>query len=254
MHVHLGLALLLVGASGCRRAQSVPSSERAGSSDAPQATVLPVDHVILAIDSLERGIELLREATGITAAPGGVHPGRGTRNALIGLGAGRYLELLAPNLSDTSATARASAPERGDYFGRLRVLTPVGWAVGARNAAMERARLARQGFPVGALHTGSRTRPDGRRLAWTTFDPWGVEREILPFVIAWDAGSLHPATDAPSGCALVSLAIQAPASTADSLRASFARAGWPVEIRRDTSERLSLDLACKRGRVHFPSK
>src|SRR5436305_7277175 len=123
---------------GCRGAAS---SERA-----IVPSTVPVDHVILAIDSLQRGIELLRNATGVTPIQGGVHPGRGTQNALLGLGQGRYLELIAPNPDDTAASARATAATRGAYFRQFRSLTPIGWAVYCSDFGAECASLCWSGF------------------------------------------------------------------------------------------------------------
>ena len=61
-------------------------------------TVLPpVDHLIWGSRDLEREIERVDEWTGVRPVPGGRHPGEGTRNAIVGLGPGMYLELLGPD-------------------------------------------------------------------------------------------------------------------------------------------------------------
>ncbi len=213
---------------------------------------LPVDHVILAIDSLERGIQLLRAATGVTAISGGVHPGRGTRNALIGLGAGRYLELMAPNPDDTTAAARATASARAAWFARFHTLTPVAWAIRAENVDAERRRLQSRGVPVPALQSGSRRRPDGRELSWSWFYPWGIGGGNLPFVIAWSPASPHPSADAPTGCVLVELRLVSP--TPEPLRKQFADAGWPVAVVASRDDGVQLELRCPRGRVFFPRR
>jgi hypothetical protein len=211
---------------------------------------VPVDHVILSIDSLDRGIDLLRNATGITPIQGGVHPGRGTQNALLGLGQGRYLELIAPNPDDTTASARATATTRRAYYRQFRRLTPVGWAVHVSDIGAERARLVTAGLRPGPITLGSRVMGDRRMLRWQTLNLWGQERGVLPFVIAWDATTPHPSTMAPAGCALSGLQIVSP--NADSLRSALLRAGWPVSVVRGAPEHLELTLTCAGGALHFP--
>jgi hypothetical protein len=227
--------------------EQTPSSKRTMSI----SPAIPFDHVILAVDTLSKGIELLGRVTGVTPIFGGAHPGRGTQNALLSLGEGRYLELMSPNYDDTTATGRVGAAARAKAFSTLAPLTPIGWAVHASDADGERSRLTAGGLFPSDIQPGARQRPDGRLLRWRTFDPWGGrERDILPFAIEWAADSPHPSLDAPSGCELADLQIVSPA--ADSLRRLFAKAEWPVTIRAGTREQLEVTLDCPAGRVRFP--
>jgi hypothetical protein len=143
-----------------------------------------VDHVIIAIDSLERGMEIFRQITGVRPVYGGVHPGRGTRNALVSLGGGRYLEIIAPNPADASP-AGAQAKKNFEIFRRL---TAYGWAMHTTNMDSTVAKLERSGFKELKVVPGSRARPDGKLLKWRTMDPWRVDSSLLPFFHRMEQG------------------------------------------------------------------
>ena len=69
--------------------------------------LLRLDHVVIAVADLERAVGLCSHA-GFTVVPGGRHPGRNTRNALIVFEDGAYLELItytvpSPDERSTSA-------------------------------------------------------------------------------------------------------------------------------------------------------
>jgi hypothetical protein len=221
----------------------------------PPATSPPprfpqIDHVIIAIDNLDRGIELLSQATGVKPAYGGAHPGRRTQNALLSLGHNQYLELIAPNPADTSATARGFRSQLDEHFSKLKTLTPDGWAIRATNADAERARLIATGLKPSAVRPGSRARPGGQLLQWKTFDPWGAENDILPFVIEWAAGTPHPSASAPSGCTLASFVIGT--TSPDSFATLLGKADYRVQIHRSARDQIELILDCPRGRVALP--
>ena len=230
----------MLGPAMCALAACAPPSVR------PTPAPDYFDHVIVAIDSLDRGIALLKELTGIAPVVGGIHPGRGTQNALLSLGAGAYLELLAPNPSDRMGPSAVAS------YAKYRALTPVGWAARTTNADSLRTALLARGERAGEVRPGARALPDGRTLRWRTLAPWPGGREnLLPFFIEWAAAGPHPSADAPAGCTLESMQFIAVAP--DSVRGHLANAGIHVSVTRGTSDRLQIALRCGARIVSLPT-
>lgn len=208
-----------------------------------------VDHIILGINDLQRGIEELERLTGVRAVFGGAHPGRGTQNALISLGEPHYLEILAPNPEEEGSA-------HVDELRKLTSLTPVGWAAQAEDLPALQQTLRGQGIQTGEVQPGARNRPDGSRLAWKTltlgqiFSTSGSSEALLPFFIEWDPTGTHPSATSPGGCRLTGFALEDPAP--DALRKPLQAAGLQVEVREGKEPRIWLSLACPRGNVEFP--
>jgi hypothetical protein len=179
-----------------------------GASFAPISTwgadVPPLlDHFILGCDDLDRGIDFVEKHTGVRAAYGGVHPGRGTRNALLSLGERKYLEIMAPDPAQQAAL----------QISRLRELKEpriVGWAVHPTDVSQLAARLRQAGIAFKEPQPGSRQRPDGKVLHWKSLTLIDDHDGLLPFFIEWSADSLHPSADAPKGCRLEGFAAVTP--------------------------------------------
>ena len=56
-----------------------------------------IDHLVYATPDLDLGIDTIERLLGVRATPGGQHLGAGTRNALVALGPGTYLEIVGPD-------------------------------------------------------------------------------------------------------------------------------------------------------------
>src|ERR1700731_931484 len=157
-----------------------------GEDDPP--TVL--DHILLGCNDLNRGIAFVEEHTGVRAAFGGVHPGRGTRNALLSLGERHYLEIIAPD------PQQAGAPDTRNLR-KLAEPRLVGWAAHPGDISQFAAHLRSAGIDFEGPTPGSRKRPDGRLLQWKTLNLKNNDQGILPFFIEWQADSPHPSTAPP---------------------------------------------------------
>jgi hypothetical protein len=154
-----------------------------------------LDHILLGCNDLDEGIKFIEQRTGVRAAFGGVHPGRGTRNALLSLGERRYLEIIAPD------PEQADIP---DAYGLRRLEEPrlVTWAAHPKEIKSLASRLTQAGIRAQGPKPGARKRPDGRLLQWKTLNLEDTADGLLPFFIEWSAESVHPSTDSPKGCTL----------------------------------------------------
>lgn len=185
-----------------------------------------VDHLVYAVPDLREGVERIRDFLGVEAVPGGRHPRWGTRNALVGLGTDRYLEIIAPDPD-------APEPEGGRPFGLDGPAAPrlASWAVRTPDLAGARDRILQSGVDPGAILEGSRERTDGSLLRWRLTDPTTPRADgLIPFLIDW-GDSPHPAADLPDGLRLRSLRGEHPA---------------PATV-RPVLEALDLELPLGRG-------
>ena len=198
-----------------------------------------LDHIIISVPNLERGIALFTERTGIAPIKGGQHPGRNTENALISLGAGRYIELLAPINSGADVPADVDLNLRG-------------WAVHTKALPGILQRLTVAGFELTSPRPGSRRTPDGALLEWQMADLRDPHLALAPFIIQWSATTPHPSTTNPRGCELVSIELESP----DPARLSrFLRVfGYQGEVQKGTKPRMQVVLSCPKGRLELISK
>jgi hypothetical protein len=202
-----------------------------------------IDHVILGINDLQRGIEELERLTGVRAVFGGAHPGRGTQNALMSLGGAHYLEILAPNPKEAG-----NAETTGELKG-LTALKPIGWAAKADDLEALRESLRGHGVQTEEIRPGARNRPDGTRLAWKTLGFAIPSNPLLPFFIEWDRASAHPASTSPEGCRLTGFTLEDP--NPDTLRKPLQAAGVLVDVREGKEPRIRISLACPKGNVEL---
>jgi len=141
-----------------------------------KSVVLDVDHVSVCgsnLDSLRQDFS----SVGLTPDFGGPHGNGITQMAIIGFDDASYIELIAPvkpGATEGSEWARFMSSEA----------VTCAWAVGTNVLLQEVDRLKKAGVPVKAPERGSRKRPDGMSVEWTTADVGtGTPGSTLPFVI-----------------------------------------------------------------------
>lgn len=208
-----------------------------------------LDHILLGSNDLDRGIAFVEERTGVRAAYGGVHPGRGTRNALLSLGERRYLEVIAPDPRQNSAQ-----PFAAQQLATIKDLTTprlIGWAAHPGDVEVLAKKLHDAGIATQGPWPGSRARPDGRVLSWKSLVLADDRQGALPFFIEWSADSVHPSLDAPAGCQLERFAVAGPDPAG--LQETFRRMGLGVPVERGERPQLRARIRGPKGKLEVSS-
>jgi hypothetical protein len=207
-------------------------------------TLTRVDHLVYAAPDLDLAVTKIEALTGVRAAPGGRHPGRGTHNALLALGPMSYLEIIGPDPEQV-------AVERPRWFGIDELVEPrlITWAVRAADVEGVVTQAAQHGVKLGEVLSGSRTRADGVTLRWRYTSPRPLVSDgLVPFFIDW-GDTPHPARSTPSGAALISLR----AEHTDAPRIQNELSGLGLDLSVESARRPALvaTIDYARGRVEL---
>ena len=205
-----------------------------------------LDHILLGCNDLQRGIDFVEQHSGVRATFGGVHPGRGTQNALLSLGTHRYLEIIAPDPQQTASQSELPAKLKKLPSPRL-----VGWAAHPGDLQVFATDLAKAGVAAEGPTPGSRKRPDGSVLHWKTLNLKDDANGLLPFFIEWSADSTHPSADAPSGCQLLRFELFTPDPAA--LAKSIAPLNLKAPIAKGSSPQLHAVISGPNGQLDITS-
>lgn len=159
---------------------------------------------------------------GLTALPGGRHPGRGTANMIVPLGAA-YLELIAVvDAAEAAPLPTSMRVARAVESGRTFAV----WVVRTDDLDATRGHLRRQGFDLPDVADGARRRPDGAELTWRMQElvpdaapsplPFLIEWRVAPVDYPGAAVAAHPS--GATGVAAVTLSDTGPLAARSRLR------------------------------------
>ncbi len=163
-----------------------------------------LDHLVVAAETLQQGVDYIRSTLAVDIPEGGVHKTMGTHNHLMQLGNDAYIEVIAIN-------PQAAVPRHPRWFNlddalmraslhrQPRLIT---WVMNTANIkAVEHGSVFSIGIPTelsrDALSWRVGLTEDGRLLA----------NGLVPYVIQWNTRQ-HPSESmADRGCRLQSLEI-----------------------------------------------
>lgn len=161
-----------------------------------------LDHLSYAAgpDGLVGTAQRLGQLLGEDFRDGGIHPRFGTRNMVLPLTEGTYLEVVevldhpASDKAPFGQAVRARSSLGGGWLG---------WVVAVDDLAPVEERLGRPAT------VGNRHRPDGVELRWRQIGVTGLQSDPqLPFYVQWESpADLHPSTGATGGVHLDALEI-----------------------------------------------
>ena len=201
-----------------------------------------IDHLVYATPDLDLGIDKIERLLGVRATLGGQHPGAGTRNALVSLGLGTYLEIVGPDRTQPE-------PEQPRWFRIDEIDAPrlVTWA--ARVDAIEQRSSEVRRLGLGDIVAGSRRRGDGVLLSWHYTNPRTIVGDgIIPFLIDWGT-TPHPSESAAQGASLITLRAEHPQP--EPIRDVARRLGLSLQIDRGSQPALVATIASLRGEVEL---
>ncbi len=207
--------------------------------------MLSLSQIIFGVNDLEAASARFR-ALGFDVLDGGVHPGVGTANRVIPLGA-QYLELLgvvAPELARESEYGRSllRAIADGDRLVRWSLRTDAIDDVGARLGLVVEQR--------------KRVRPDGMLLTWRAAGlSLALADSTTPFFMQWDRAEQYPglmAANHPNGARKVTALAIAPRDP-NAFRRWTEGADAPVQWVVDRAPGLcSVSVQTDRGELIIP--
>ncbi len=163
-----------------------------------------LDHLLWEELRLSEGEKRFAEATGVTPAFGGEHPGAGTHNSLLSLGRGKYLEIIALNPAHPKAANLLKETPPG--------FTPRLFTFGVRayDLTFVERLVEDADLNVAGLHDVSRLSPNGQVLEWRTVIVGGHDfGNLVPFFTR--CGDMdHPSQTSPKGCELLEFSVGHP--------------------------------------------
>ena len=208
-----------------------------------------LDHIVIAADTLEQGVNYVRKNLGVEIPEGGLHQTMGTHNHVMQLGNDAYLEVIAIDPA-------AEPPGHPRWFGLDESLT--------RAAIKQQPRLItwvmntadiHQAVDTASFEIGTPTALSRDNLEWEIALPGDgrlLAGGMLPYCIQWQS-TPHPAQDmADLDCLLQGLTIHHNRPRWITARLDEIEAGHLIEVEAITDDEtpyLSATIDTPSGKV-----
>lgn len=209
------------------------------------STKRKIDHIVYCVPNLPQAIDDLEEQLGVRPAFGGYHTTKGTKNALLNLGEGIYLEILAPDEDNTEV--------KGPRWMGIDFLKEAGvtrWALKSEDLKQDSAVLKRYKPKHGEISGGTRKTTSGKLLTWEMILPLAEPAvDLAPFMVDWRKSELHPTDNLALECELLSVEFTDPAP--DSVANLFKDLGGKWTVKKGVKSAIRIKIKCPRGVVNL---
>ena len=191
-----------------------------------------IDHIVYCVPDLKSGIESIQKMTGAKVYPGGKHLNQGTHNAIVRIGEKSYLEIIAKDVENT--TLKGARWMGVDYVTDQPRITR--WAVQAEVNTSNLNILRQFDRLLGQPLSGSRLKPDGKKLEWEMSMPMPEPMiNSCPFLIDW-GHRIHPVDELPMECALLDIQLQS--TNPQNLKAVLSELGIYLPVVKSKMDRI----------------
>ena len=204
-----------------------------------------IDHIVYAVPNLEEAIDDFEKVSGVRPIFGGYHTTQGTKNALVNLGSGTYLELLG--IDDSNESIRDNRWMGIDLISEPKVTR---WAIKTKNLQNDSKVLQSYNSQMGQVQGGQRKMTTGKLLKWDLAMPLArPEVEIIPFITDWQASDAHPTDSLPDLCHLIELKLSHP--EADLMQGVLDDLGCQQTIENGKIASVSISIQCPKGIIEL---
>jgi hypothetical protein len=205
-----------------------------------------IDHLVYSVPDLDKAMDDLENLLGIRPIFGGHHTTKGTKNALLNLGEGCYLEILA--VDDQNKDIQ---PPRWMGIDLIEKPKMTRWCLKSNNLENDAKVIKAHLNTMGEISGGQREIGDGKLLKWEMILPLAApEVELIPFMVNWGNSTAHPTDGLEAKCQLLKLELTHPSP--DSLITLFKNLSLsPFKIEKGEEVKILAHLRCPNGLVQL---
>jgi len=204
-----------------------------------------IDHIVFCVHDLEAGVSMLEEKLGVKFSPGGRHLKEGTKNILLNLGDGCYLEVLAVDEENTDIPA-----PRWMGIDLLSHPQITRWALKTTEPQKDSAIVQAYNSEMGVIKGGQRITSSGAKLEWDLVMPLSTpEIEVIPFMTDWSKSDVHPTLSLPDICKVLDLTLTHPEP--ETVQPYLDQLVEGIDIKKGPSPAINITIQSPNGIVEL---